>query len=172
MIKNCASRYGHGPRIAHRHYRPMPRIRRSLSDRAFRGIECAIIRIGETWRRAWHLFAVVLIAGCVTVGNRKIENPGKVAAQIKPGATTKNEVRAIVGEPSKTEFADTGDETWEYVLVKSQVRAASFIPIVGLFAGGADMQNYSLTVRFRPDGVVKNVGYGQTNGGGGGIGDK
>lgn len=108
---------------------------------------------------------------CSTVGNPKIEQPAEVAAQIQPGKTTKSEVRALAGEPSKTEFSDTGDETWEYTLMKSQVRGASFIPVIGLFAGGADVQTYSLTVRFRPDGVVKSVGHGETKGGGGSIVD-
>lgn len=120
-----------------------------------------------------HLFvlALLMLTSCATVGNRQLENP-ETAAKIKPGLTTKAEVRALAGEQSKTTFSDNGEETWDYVLSKSQIRGASFIPIVGLFAGGADVQTYTLTVRFRPDGIVKEVGSGKTVGGGGSFSDK
>lgn len=111
----------------------------------------------------------VLAAGCMSVGNKQLEDP-ELVKKIVPGTSTKADVRALAGEPTETEFSDTGEETWKYVLTKGQTRAASFVPVVGLFAGGMDMQTHTLTVRFKGD-VVSRVGSGKSTGGAGGVQD-
>jgi outer membrane protein assembly factor BamE (lipoprotein component of BamABCDE complex) len=115
------------------------------------------------------LLFVIMLSGCMTIGNKQIEDE-QVVKQIVPGKTTKQEVRALVGEPNMVEFADTGEETWQYILTKSQTRASSFIPYVGLFVGGADMQTHTLTIRFRGE-VVSKFGTGKTTGGAGSVFD-
>jgi hypothetical protein len=59
----------------------------------------------------------------------------------------------------------------EICFVKNTNAGKLFIPIVGLFTGGADMQSYTLTIRFK-DNIVKFVGQGQMTGGGGNILDQ
>jgi outer membrane protein assembly factor BamE (lipoprotein component of BamABCDE complex) len=113
---------------------------------------------------------VVMLFGCATHGNEQIRDQERVS-KIQPGITTKAEVTELVGKPSEVTFSDDGDETWKYILTKAQMRASSLIPIVGLFAGGADTQTYTLTVRFKGD-VVKSVGKGEMTGGGGSLLDK
>jgi outer membrane protein assembly factor BamE (lipoprotein component of BamABCDE complex) len=114
------------------------------------------------------LASLVFLAGCATIGNRQIENQENVA-QIKIGMSCKVDVQKLVGEPMKTTFSDNGEETWDYVLTKSKMRAASLIPIVGIFAGGADMETQTLTIRFTKEGIVKEIGKGKMNGGGGSV---
>jgi outer membrane protein assembly factor BamE (lipoprotein component of BamABCDE complex) len=114
------------------------------------------------------LLLIFLFIGCATIGNKNILDQDKVS-QIKRGETTKTQVREIIGDPSKTTFGENDEETWEYVLSKSQTRAATFIPIVGLFAGGADMQHHTLTIKFNKQGIVKEYGQGKTVGGGGSL---
>jgi len=113
---------------------------------------------------------LMFMTACSTIGNESIRDKDLVA-QVKAGHTTKEEVKTLFGDPSKVTYTDTEEEIWDYMCAKSQVRAASFIPIVGLVAGGADMQSYTLTVRFRQDGIVKNVGSGSMTGGGGSLMD-
>ena len=113
----------------------------------------------------------VFLAGCVTaVGDKKIMNT-ELIEQIKPGTSTKADVRQIMGEPMKTTFTDNNEELWDYTYTRGQTRATGFIPIVGRALGGADIKMATLTVRFTKEGIVKNVGKGETKGGGGGIQD-
>jgi outer membrane protein assembly factor BamE (lipoprotein component of BamABCDE complex) len=125
---------------------------------------------GDKMKRWLILIVVLMAAGCASWGNEQIRDQS-VISQIQPGTTTKEEIRTLIGEPTEITFSDNGDETWKYVLSKTQMRASSFIPIVGLFTGGADMQSYTLTIRFK-DNIVKFVGQGQMTGGGGNILDQ
>ena len=47
------SKFGHGPRITHRSYPALPRIRRPLLVRVLRGMDAALANVRETLRRAW-----------------------------------------------------------------------------------------------------------------------
>jgi outer membrane protein assembly factor BamE (lipoprotein component of BamABCDE complex) len=69
-----------------------------------------------------------------------------------------------VGEPTKVNFQENDKEIWEYVYKKGNVKPASFIPIVGLFAGGANVEGNTLTIMFNKDGVVEKYGTGKTSG--------
>jgi len=109
------------------------------------------------------------LAGCANVGNKQIVDNNNVA-KIKAGETTKDQARAIVGEPSKVIFSDSGEETWEYEFSSYRSNPAQFVPIAGLFAS-ADVEKHTLTVRFRQDGIVKEVGKGRVTGKAGGLGE-
>lgn len=108
------------------------------------------------------------LSGCSTVGNKQILNQNLIS-QIKPGESSKADVQRLIGEPTKQNYLDSGDTVWEYDLTQSQIRGASFIPVVGLFAGGANIQVHTLTIRFDKRGIVKDLGSGQATGGGGSI---
>jgi len=113
----------------------------------------------------------IFISGCTTTGNKQISESGTVA-KIEEGKSTKADVKALVGEPTKVNFKDNGNtEEWEYVYKRGQVRPASFIPVVGWFAGGADMTGSTLTILFNNAGIVQKVGSGKISGGGGSLTD-
>lgn len=114
------------------------------------------------------VLVVLLLAGCATVGNKQITND-ELVSKIKIGITTKAEVKQTLGEPTKVTFTDNNEEIWDYIYARSQMRAASLIPVVGIFAGGADINNQTLTIRFNKDGLVKELGKGQTKGGVGSV---
>lgn len=122
-------------------------------------------------RNATVVMLALALAGCMTVGNRQIANKD-VVSRIEASKTTKNEVVALVGQPTRVRFMDSGGETWEYEMQKSQIRGATLIPVIGLFAGGANIQTYSLSILFRPDGIVEKVGSGSSSGGGGSLSDE
>lgn len=108
---------------------------------------------------------MILLAGCAQVGNQEIKSDANVS-RIQAGMTKKADVRSAVGEPTKITFTDSGEEIWDYKFESYQATTQQFIPFIGpLFAGEVD--EHSLTVRFRPDGVVKEVGKGRRSGTGG-----
>lgn len=110
---------------------------------------------------------VVLLAACGQVGNKEIVTDNTVS-QIRAGTTKKAEVRTLVGDPTKVTFSDNGEETWEYAYEAYKANPAQLIPFVGMLVP-AEVDEHSLTVRFRPDGVVKEVGKGRRSGKVGGI---
>lgn len=117
------------------------------------------------------IILVLLVSACVSAHGDKRISDKQTALQIKPGTSTKADVKQLVGEPMEVEFTDTGDEIWKYVYSKAKIRGTSFIPFVGLLVGGADTETNTITVRFNKEGTVKRVGSGHTTGGGGGLQD-
>ena len=109
----------------------------------------------------------ILVAACAQVGNKEIKS-GDTVSRIHAGETKKAEVRSLVGEPTKITFTDTGEEVWDYSFESYTANPGQFIPFFGALVPG-EVDEHSLTVRFRPDGVVKDVGKGHRSGKVGGI---
>lgn len=106
-----------------------------------------------------HSIAVVLallLGGCASAGNvaLKDESATSVSSQIVEGKTTKNEVIAKYGQPTTTTFTDGGNQVWTYRYAYATANAVSFVPIVGLFAGGAHVKSKELVVMFDKKDVV------------------
>jgi outer membrane protein assembly factor BamE (lipoprotein component of BamABCDE complex) len=116
------------------------------------------------------ILSSLFLLGCASYGNKQITQQETVE-KIEIGKTTKADVKALLGEPAEVIFSDNGDEDWAYIYSKSTVRATSFIPVVGIVAGGADTKTSTLKVRFNKEGVVQKLGKGQTTGGGGSVFD-
>ncbi|WP_257744788.1 outer membrane protein assembly factor BamE [Burkholderia glumae] len=108
--------------------------------------------------------AAVLLAGCATTGNERLEaaSQASVQAQIQQGKTTKHEVQDAFGSPNKTTFTDSGLEIWTYELAHATPHAINFVPIVGAFAHGADVRKKTLTVLFDDNGTVKKYTFAET----------
>ena len=100
----------------------------------------------------------LFLSGCATVGTKDITND-EIVSQIEVGKSTKAEIRTLLGEPSNkvftSQFPGEKVEEWIYVYVRSTIRPATFIPIVGIFAGGSDTEHNTLTIRFTKEGIVK-----------------
>jgi outer membrane protein assembly factor BamE (lipoprotein component of BamABCDE complex) len=92
--------------------------------------------------------AVMLLSGCVSVG-RKIDQ-SKVA-EIKTGQTTRGQVIQLIGSPDQITAMGDGCLLFHYMFVRATPTAATYIPIVGAFAGGANVQNESLSITFTND---------------------
>lgn len=110
------------------------------------------------------LAATALLAGCATAGNERLESStqSSVQAQLQEGKTTKQEVQDTFGAPNKTAFTDSGLEIWTYELAHATPHAINFVPIVGIFAHGADVRKKTLTVLFDDGGVVKKYTFAET----------
>jgi hypothetical protein len=78
--------------------------------------------------------------------------------------TTEREVIATLGPPTGR-FSDTsfGLHGIAYNYLHIHTRAATFIPVVGLFAGGTDATMQSASFSFSADGVLRHFGHNDTN---------
>lgn len=93
----------------------------------------------------------VILAGCASSGVKVSEE--QVAA-FKEGVTTEAEVVSAIGMPTGRMRSADGTVTLSYTHAQYSTRPASFIPIVGLFAGGADMSSNTFILTFDKDGKL------------------
>ncbi len=101
------------------------------------------------------VFAVIVsLVGCAASSGVQVA-PEKVS-QFKVGVSTEPEVIAALGPPTGTTVNGEG-RMITYTGATAQVRGATFIPIVGLFAGGHDIKSSSTVFKFGIDGKLKDV---------------
>ncbi|GJH25795.1 outer membrane protein assembly factor BamE [Caballeronia novacaledonica] len=103
-------------------------------------------------------FVVAALAGCASQGVQQLkeENANTVSSKIIKGKSTTGDVRQAFGDPTETSFTDNGNELWRYKYSHSTAKAQNFIPVVNLFASGADVDKKELVVFFDDKGIVKN----------------
>ena len=83
-------------------------------------------------------FVVLLaLAACsdVQVGNEATNDFGKYT-QLEKGDTTKAQTYELFGQPSDVNYNDDGTSEWDVVSMKMRTAGATYIPYVGLLAGG------------------------------------
>ena len=73
---------------------------------------------------------------------------------IQKGVTTESEVITFIGKPTGISRTSEGDKILTYIYTSTQVKGATFIPIVGAFAGGADVSTKMLQVWIDNTGIV------------------
>lgn len=78
----------------------------------------------------------------------------------RTGVDTLAVVTARLGRPNMTESNSDGTTTIRYSSVRTHVKGATFIPIVGLFAGGAKGHSSVRAFTFGPDGRLKSFSSG------------
>ena len=110
--------------------------------------------------------AALVLSGCVTMGNERMKGQTQesVATKITEGKTTKAEVVAAYGDAATVSFTDSGNEIWTYTYTRAVPTAQTFIPIVGIFAGGANTTTTGLVVLFDKNGVVSKYTMRETQG--------
>lgn len=99
------------------------------------------------------VIASCFLAGCVSVG-RQIDQ--SAAAKIEKGKTTREEVIRLIGSPDRVTITSQGDTVFMYSYTRATAKPATFIPVVGALAGGANVQHQMYMVTFGSDGIVKN----------------
>jgi outer membrane protein assembly factor BamE (lipoprotein component of BamABCDE complex) len=104
------------------------------------------------------LVLVVALGGCASAGNDRVkaETMGTVGSKVTKGVTTKDQVRALYGEPGSVSLTDGGSEVWHYAYAHATATAASYIPIVGIFAGGSNVEKNELVFIFDKTNIVQN----------------
>ena len=96
--------------------------------------------------------ATILLGGCASTGVRVDEAK---AAQFHDGRTTYGEVISSLGQPTSDMTASNGERTVMYTYAHAQVRAATLIPVVGMFAGGMDTNSTNAIFSFDSHGLLK-----------------
>ena len=109
------------------------------------------------------ILASVLSTGCASTSvGTDVGGSNKIQAELVKGKTTKAEVISLYGKPQTQMTNSDGTETYIYSFMKNDVsvNAATYIPIVGLFAGGSEVQmnTSSLSITFT-DSVISNYSY-------------
>jgi len=64
-------------------------------------------------------------------------------------------VRQAYGDPMKTSFTDSGNETWEYDFSRLRSKPINFVPYVNVIYSGAEGEKKSLVIFFDKHKVVQ-----------------
>jgi outer membrane protein assembly factor BamE (lipoprotein component of BamABCDE complex) len=104
------------------------------------------------------LMAAVALCGCASAGNQKVraETMDTMGQKVAKGFTTKAQVTALYGEPATVSLTDGGSEVWHYEYAHATANGASYVPIVGLFAGGAHVNKNELVFIFDKNDIMQN----------------
>lgn len=93
-----------------------------------------------------------LAVGCSTTGRRVSQTQ---VDTIRVG-DSKSDVQARIGAPDQVGTNLSG-ETWIYSYSKSRPNAKRFIPLLGTFIGGKNVESQTITVAFDSQGRVADV---------------
>ena len=104
------------------------------------------------------LLVGLVLPACTThqQGDVRIADPNAVRA-IKIHTSTKSDVRTLLGNPKTTTMKADGVDAWTYKLITGGVTPETYIPVVGLFAGGSEAEAKTVTITFDKNGVVQAV---------------
>lgn len=78
----------------------------------------------------------VFICGCTTMGNKKLDDVNSYL-QLKEQKSTKLNVYEIFGQPHDVRKIESGDVVWVYYKIYVRPSAWTYVPFVGLAAGGS-----------------------------------
>ena len=106
------------------------------------------------------IVVAMALAGCATSG-RQISTTQMAA--MEKGKTTYTDVVARLGKPTLDTVMADGSRTALYNFTKAGIKGATFIPIVGLFAGGMNVSGSAVTFNFDPAGVLKDYSTSTSN---------
>lgn len=97
------------------------------------------------------------LGACASAGNESIADATmeNVSGKLTKGKTTQAQVRKVFGDPMKTSFTDSGNESWEYEFARMEPKATNFIPYVNLIHSGAEGDKKSLVIFFDKHKVVQ-----------------
>lgn len=95
---------------------------------------------------------IVLLTACMSMG-REVKSD-QLTGFVK-GKTSITEVTSSLGQPTSATITADGKQFLTYTFAHYQSRPASFIPIVGLFAGGADMRSSVVMFTFDKSGILE-----------------
>ena len=101
------------------------------------------------------MLALVLV-GCASGGNDvlRTQDAATVDRYVVDGKTTRSEVEKIYGPPSATSFADAQNDIWIYRWGRATAKPENFVPYVGTFMGGSNLQQKELVILFNAQSVV------------------
>jgi outer membrane protein assembly factor BamE (lipoprotein component of BamABCDE complex) len=104
------------------------------------------------------VFPALLAACAASSGNERIADltQANLSTDIVKGKTTQAQVRQLYGDPIKTSFTDSGNETWEYEFSRLEAKAINYVPYVNLIQSGADGDKKTIVFLFDKNKIVQN----------------
>jgi len=116
--------------------------------------------------------AAVVFSGCaVKTGNETFGavEKSEIDSKLIKGKSTKQDVKAMLGDPDKTDFDNNSLEKWTYTHKRADQKFVNFVPVANWFVRGTNDTIKTLVVIFDDSGVVKNYinsdAKGETKGG-------
>ena len=100
------------------------------------------------------LVAMLALVGCAATGVKVSDDQ---LAGLRKGESTVEQVTAALGPPTTKTRLSNGMTILHYVYAEARVRGATFIPIVGAFAGGSDVRSNVAILRFDSAGKLIDV---------------
>ena len=97
---------------------------------------------------------LVMLAGCVSSGTKVT---AEQAGQFQKGVTTRAQVIGRLGAPNSSSVLNDGRRIDVYVHIQASADAASYVPVVGLMAGGASSSSTTATFTYDAGGVLQTV---------------
>jgi hypothetical protein len=98
---------------------------------------------------------------CLLAGTAEARSPATLSdaeiEKLQVGVTTYAEVIAKFGHPAQSEVNSDGSRTLVYATTRTHLKMATFVPIVGLFAGGAKADVTTQRLDFGGDGKLVHV---------------
>jgi membrane-associated protease RseP (regulator of RpoE activity) len=101
-----------------------------------------------TARLPMYVYALALTTGCASSGTQLRDSQ---VMQFEAGVTTDDDVLHALGPPTGISSSSDGSEILIYTGSHAMVKAANFIPIVGLSASGATPEPTAVAFHFGPD---------------------
>ncbi len=105
-------------------------------------------------RSLYAVMALCLLATACTETTGKLVSSND-ASQFTPGVSTVNDVEAKLGPPSQARTNSDGTTSLEYDYTHLQTNAATYIPIVGAFAGQTNVNQSTTIFLFAADNTLK-----------------
>lgn len=79
---------------------------------------------------------IIFISSCATnFGSSQTQDFGRYLA-IKEGTSTKVDIFDSFGQPADVNYFENSESVWVYYAVSMTVSGATYIPLIGIFAGG------------------------------------
>lgn len=98
--------------------------------------------------------AACVLIGCAATG---VKVSDEALSSLKPRQATVDQAIALLGAPTSRMRMGDGSTMLQYVYAEAKIRPASFVPIVGAFAGGTDVRSSMAMLRFGPDGKLIDI---------------
>jgi hypothetical protein len=98
-----------------------------------------------------------LLGACASSGNERIADltQSNLSSDVVKGRTTQTQIRGLYGDPIKTSFTDSGNESWEYEFSRLKSKPTNFIPYVNLIHSGAEGDKKTLVFFFDRNKVMQ-----------------
>jgi hypothetical protein len=101
------------------------------------------------------VLACVALGGCATVGNRQLDDVGNYLS-LHEQQSTKDDVFGTFGQPHDVRAAD-GSVVWVYYKLHTRPSAWTYVPFVGMAAGGSAREMTCAYFAFDAAGVLQKI---------------